>query len=135
MIAIQTSNLSLTNLPAVGTIVYHRCQKNADNTPQRWKITSIKRWKKDQYRLRVGLKNGLKNYGAAECESDLLKLTTDPRDVIPCEWHCGGGRTEPVMEVNGQQVLYCWCPQIRQHQYWNFTERHFMPVNWNPGDD
>lgn len=42
-----------------GQILEHKTLKNSDQTPQRFKITSLKTWKRDQSRLRIGLKRGL----------------------------------------------------------------------------
>lgn len=35
---------------------------NADGTPQRWKVTSIKTWKTRPTEISIGLKRGLKEY-------------------------------------------------------------------------
>lgn len=43
-------------------VLEHKTLKNADGTPQRFTITSLKTWKKDRNRLRIGLKRGLYQY-------------------------------------------------------------------------
>lgn len=46
-----------------GTILYHATQRNADGTPQRWKVNGMpKVWKRDPARVRVPLKHGLYDY-------------------------------------------------------------------------
>ena len=40
----------------------HKTLKNADGTPQRFRITSLKTWKKDRSRLHIGLKRGMYQY-------------------------------------------------------------------------
>jgi len=42
-----------------GQVLEHKNLKNSDGTPQRFKITSLKTWKKDRMRVRIGLKRGL----------------------------------------------------------------------------
>jgi hypothetical protein len=55
-----------------GQILHHVSNKNADGTPQRWKITSIKTWKRQPQRIEIGLKYGLKTY----CRIDERHLYT-----------------------------------------------------------
>lgn len=46
-----------------GDIVYHMTNKNADGTPQRWKVNGmVKTWKRDTARVKVPIKHGLYNY-------------------------------------------------------------------------
>jgi len=46
----------------VGEILYHTVNKNADGTPQRWKINGkVKIWKRNKGRVKVPIKNGLRN--------------------------------------------------------------------------
>jgi len=54
----------------VGSTIHHATNKNADGTPQRWRVTSVKTWKRDSNRIRVGVKHGLRNYDQIT-ESDL----------------------------------------------------------------
>jgi len=42
-----------------GQILHYMGKSNADGTPQRWKVTSVKLWKRDPNRFRLGLKFGL----------------------------------------------------------------------------
>lgn len=46
----------------IGDILHQVGVYNADNTPRRWKITSIKVWKRDTNRVLIGLKHGLYSY-------------------------------------------------------------------------
>ncbi len=57
----------------VGTVIYHRFNRNADGSPQRWKVNGqVKRWKRDRDRVKVPLKYGFKgSYGYLE--NDTLK--------------------------------------------------------------
>ena len=46
-----------------GTILYHVNNRNADSTPQRWRVNGkVKTWKRDKGRIRVPLKHGLYDY-------------------------------------------------------------------------
>jgi hypothetical protein len=48
--------LALTSIRSLN----HKTLKNADNkTPQVFKITSVKTWKRDNMRIHIGLKRGL----------------------------------------------------------------------------
>ena len=48
----------------VGQIIYHRHNKNADGTPQRWKVNGqVKTWKRSLNKVKVPLKHGLYTYG------------------------------------------------------------------------
>jgi len=58
-----------------GTILYHRFNKNADGTPQRWRVNGIvKRWKKNPNRIKVPVKHGLRNCDYLT-ETDLILLS------------------------------------------------------------
>lgn len=58
-----------------GDILHHALNVNADNTPQRWKVTSVKTWKTQPERIRIGLKHGLYAYGSInETELHLLRI-------------------------------------------------------------
>ena len=45
-----------------GDIIQHKKLRNADNTFQRFKITSIKTWKTRPDKILIGLKRGLYEY-------------------------------------------------------------------------
>ena len=46
-----------------GTILYHVSHRNADNTPQRWRVNGKpKTWKRSPERVQVPLKHGLYSY-------------------------------------------------------------------------
>lgn len=58
-----------------GQEVYHVESNNADGTPKRYKVTSVKTWKRDQNRVEIGLKRGLYEFHKInECQ---LALITD----------------------------------------------------------
>lgn len=63
----------------LGTILYHTQNRNADGTPQRWRVNGqVKRWKRDTDRIRVPLKNGLWEYDYLENDGlELVCLTVD----------------------------------------------------------
>lgn len=45
-----------------GTILYHKINRNADGTPQRWRVTGKpKTWKRTPGRVEVPVKHGLYN--------------------------------------------------------------------------
>ncbi len=59
-----------------GQIVYHATNLNADKTAQRWKVTSVKTWKRDPSRVLVNLKHGLRSFDFInEDQLHLVKLT------------------------------------------------------------
>ena len=46
-----------------GDMLQHTINKNADGTPQRWKVNGmVKTWKRDKGRIRVPVKNGIRYY-------------------------------------------------------------------------
>ena len=46
-----------------GDILYHTINKNADKTPQRWRVNGkVKTWKRDTNRIQIPLKHGLYDY-------------------------------------------------------------------------
>ena len=48
----------------IGQIIYHRHNKNADGTPQRWKVNGqVQRWIRKPNEIKVPLKHGLYMYG------------------------------------------------------------------------
>ena len=60
-----------------GDILHHTINKNADGTPQRWKVNGkVKTWKRDNTRVRVPVKHGLRN-----CDY----LTEDGLNVVSLE--------------------------------------------------
>ena len=47
----------------IGQIVYHVNNRNADGTPQRWKINGkVKTWKRTPSRVSIPIKHGLYSY-------------------------------------------------------------------------
>lgn len=64
-----------------GTILYHVANKNADGTPQRWKVNGVpKIWKRSPERVRVPLKHGLYTYGYLT-EEDLNLVSLSENEV------------------------------------------------------
>jgi len=60
-----------------GTVLYHRHNRNADGTPQRWKVNGKpKTWKRSPERVQVPIKHGLYAYDYLT-ENDLELLTFD----------------------------------------------------------
>ena len=56
-----------------GDILHHMTNKNADGTPQRWRVNGmVKLWKRDPNRIQVPLKHGL--YGYDYLTQDELNL-------------------------------------------------------------
>ena len=59
----------------VGTIIYHTENRNADGTPQRWKINGkVKTWKRAPEKIQIPIKNGMRNFGYLT-EYDLDKVS------------------------------------------------------------
>lgn len=59
-----------------GTMVYHVTKKNADGSPMRAKVTSVKAWKTRPDMVELHVKHGMYDY-AVFTENDLDQLTTD----------------------------------------------------------
>ena len=59
-----------------GDILHHILTKNADGTPQRWRVNGmVKRWKRNPDRIQVPLKHGLYRYDyLTENDLDLVNL-------------------------------------------------------------
>ena len=64
-----------------GTMIYHMTLKNADGTPMRARVTSVKTWKRDLERIEVRVKRGLSEYATFEGQ-DLHTITTDEEEAI-----------------------------------------------------
>ena len=45
-----------------GAVLNHHYVKNADGTPARYKVTSVKTWKRDPERVHVRVKRGLREF-------------------------------------------------------------------------
>ncbi len=45
-----------------GDMVYHTEKKNADNTPMRARVTSVKTWERSPSRIEVRVKHGLYDF-------------------------------------------------------------------------
>jgi hypothetical protein len=47
-----------------GQIIYYKHHKNSDGSLQKWKVNGkVKTWKKDESKVKVPLKHGLRSYG------------------------------------------------------------------------
>ena len=59
-----------------GQILHHTINKNADGTPQRWRVNGkVKTWKRSIERVQVPVKYGLYGYGyVTENDLDLVEL-------------------------------------------------------------
>ena len=60
-------------------ILHHVHNRNADGTPQRWRVNGqVKRWKRDTDRIRVPLKHGMYQHDYLENDGlELVCLTAD----------------------------------------------------------
>lgn len=66
-----------------GQILYSRYSNNADGTPRRWKVTSVKTWKRHPEFVEVRIQHGL--YDHARLHQGILhELSTEQREV-PCK--------------------------------------------------
>jgi hypothetical protein len=61
----------------VGTMLYHTINKNADGTPQRWKVNGkVKTWKTKPDCVKVPVKHGLYTFGYVnEIDLEFVSLT------------------------------------------------------------
>ena len=59
-----------------GDMLFHRKNKNADGSPQRWRVNGqVKTWKRDPSRVKVPVKHGLYRYDyVTEAYLDLVSL-------------------------------------------------------------
>ena len=55
-----------------GQTLYHVTARGSDGRPVRWKVTSVKLWKRHPERFELGLKHGL--YAYDRCNSDYAHL-------------------------------------------------------------
>lgn len=69
-----------------GEVLYHVSNRNADGTPQRWRVNGqVKIWKRDPSRVRVPIKYGLRGYDyLTEYSLDLFCTTELEAIVTPC---------------------------------------------------
>ena len=65
-----------------GTILYHVIHRNADKTPQRWKVNGmVKTWKRDKTRILIPIKHGLYNYDYLT-QNDLNLVCLDENEAL-----------------------------------------------------
>lgn len=60
-----------------GDMTYHTSKKNADGTPMRAKVLSVKTWKTRPLDVLVSVKHGLYDYAKFD-QDELVQITTDP---------------------------------------------------------
>ena len=61
-----------------GDVLHHAVNKNADGTPQRWRVNGkVKLWKRSPNRIQVPLKHGLRSYDYLT-ENDLELVNLEP---------------------------------------------------------
>lgn len=48
---------------AVGFMIHHKTRVNADGSPMRARVTSVKTWKTQPHRVEIRYKRGLREYG------------------------------------------------------------------------
>jgi hypothetical protein len=67
-----------------GTVLNHsNAEKNADGTPARFKVTSVKTWKRNPDRIEVHLKRGLyEHYTWTEASFDYGEITLDGESEV-----------------------------------------------------
>ena len=69
-----------------GTRLYHIHNKNADGTPQRWRVNGkVKTWKRSPSRISVPLKWGLYGHGYLT-EADLSNFCLTAKEVKEIQW-------------------------------------------------
>ena len=61
-------------------VLEHVSLKNADGTPQRFKITALQIWKRDRNRLHIGLKRGMYQYESIDSIDEFFQHFTLPND-------------------------------------------------------
>ena len=54
--------LSEAETLSAGDMIHHKTITNADGTPMRFKVTSVKTWKTRPGEIRIGIKRGLYEY-------------------------------------------------------------------------
>jgi len=64
---------------AIGQVLYHVVNHNADGSPQRWRVNGqVKTWKRSPNRVRVPVKYGLYGYDyLTESDLHLVSLTEE----------------------------------------------------------
>ena len=73
----KTITLEQAKQLKTGQIVYHTINKNADQTPQRWKVNGkVKTWKRNPEKVQIPVKHGLYSYDyITENDLHLISLT------------------------------------------------------------
>ena len=91
---------------AHGTILYHIENRNADGTPQRWRVNGqVKRWKRDTDRIRVPLKHGLYQYDYLENDGlGFVCLEEEHARGAWIELYRGSGRPTGI---TAEDPVYC----------------------------
>jgi hypothetical protein len=73
----------------IGQVIYHRINTNADGSPQRWRVNGkVKTWKRYPEKVKVPIKNGLRNCDyLTENELHYVSLS-DKKDSLPLQEVC-----------------------------------------------
>ena len=76
-------DLRLARMLSRGTTVYERGAHNADGTARRWRVTSVKTWKKAPERIEIRLQHGLRDYATIDQHGlDTIVVDVDTRDRL-----------------------------------------------------
>lgn len=71
-------NLAAAKSLTHGQTVYHTTATNSDGTSQRFRVTGkVKTWKRDNFRVQVPVKRGLREYGYLT-EHNIADFTLEP---------------------------------------------------------
>ena len=73
----KTITLDQAKQLKTGQTVYHTINKNADQTPQRWKVNGkVKTWKRNPEKVQIPVKHGLYSFDyITENDLHLISLT------------------------------------------------------------
>jgi hypothetical protein len=111
-------NLAEAKALKPGQTIYHIDHKNADGSRQRWKVNgAIQVWKTNSKRVRVPLKNGLRNFNVMTeasmhcyslhpvlCAGDLIDQLTD-RDMQVFAQHCPPGTEGTLFGITEVEMV------------------------------
>lgn len=101
----------LAGFLASGTVLEHVTLRNADGTPQRFKVTSVKTWRRSPERIEIGYKRGMYEFGVIS-QHELCQFTVTPYE-----------RYRLAMAVNG---WHHW-------QYRSFANATTSSYSWSVG--
>jgi hypothetical protein len=72
-------NREIAGLLSTGTVLEHISYVNSDGTAQRFKVTSVKVWKRDPSRIAIGVKRGMYQFDTLYA-CDLPQFTVSDRE-------------------------------------------------------